>query len=135
MGGAVQGSWLEDKFFFDIAINISKRCRREPTVPDLSEDRLYEVEQAVLTQRIFLSNTNSIFDPVGLLTPLTITRKVMLKEMFSKEYELKWEKELPSELKRAWVNVITNLVGLRIEFNRSIMPWRPGCLFRRQQIL
>ena len=100
---------MEDRFFFDIAINISKRCRREPTVPDLTEDRLFEVEQAVLTQRIFLSNTNSIFDPVGLLTPLTITLKVMLKEMFSKEYELKWEKELPSELKRAWVNVITNL--------------------------
>ena len=60
-----------------------------------------------MTKRIFLSNTNSIFDPVGLLTPLTITLKVMLKEMFSKEYELKWKKVLPSELKRAWVNVIT----------------------------
>ena len=53
-----------------------------------------------MTKRIFLSNTNSIFDPVGLLTPLTITLKVMLKEMFSKEYELKWDKELPSELKK-----------------------------------
>ena len=58
------------------------------------------MEQAVLTKRIFLSNTNSIFDPVGLLTPLTITLKVMLKEMFSKEYELKWDTELPSELKK-----------------------------------
>ena len=53
-----------------------------------------------MTKMICLSNTNSIFDPVGLLTPLTITLKVMLKEMFSKEYELKWDTELPSELKK-----------------------------------
>ena len=67
--------------------------------------RLYEVEQAVLTKRICLSITNSIFNLIGLLTPLTITLKVMLKKM------LKWNEELPSELKRAWVNVINDLVG------------------------
>ena len=99
---------MEDKFFFAIAINISKMCRGDLTGPDLTAVRLYEVEQAVLTQRIFLSNTNSIFDPVGLLNPLTIILKVMLNEMFYKEYELKWNKELPSALKRAWGNVITN---------------------------
>ena len=58
------------------------------------------LEQAVLTKRIFLSNTNYIFDPVGLMTPLTITLKVILKEMFPNEYELKWDTELPSELKK-----------------------------------
>ena len=65
---------------------------------------------------------NAIFDPVGLLTPLTITMMVMLKEIFSCEYELKWDEEQPFELKRAWINLITDLVGVRVEFDRSIMP-------------
>ena len=67
------------------------RCRGEHTGPDLTVDMLYEVEQAVLTKRICLSITSSIFDPIGLLTLLTITLKVMMKEMkevFSNEYEL-----------------------------------------------
>ena len=89
---------------------------------DLTVDRLYELEQAVLIKRICLSTSNSIFDPIGLLTPLTITLKVMLKEMFSSKYELKWDEELPSELKRTLINVITDLVGVRVEFDRSIMP-------------
>ena len=84
---------------FDIAINVSKRYRGEHTGPDLTVDRLYEVEQAVLTKRICLSITNSVFNLIGLLTPLTITLKVMLKKMLKKM--LKWNEELPSELKRA----------------------------------
>ena len=57
-----------------------------------------------------------------MLTPLTIVLKVILKEMLSKEYELKWHGELPSELKRVWVSVLSVLVGARIECDRSIMP-------------
>ena len=35
---------------------------------------------------------------------------------------MEWDEELPSELKTAWINTINNLVGVRVEFNRSIMP-------------
>ena len=58
LGGAVLGvGWRteEDKFFFKVSINLSNRCRGEPTGPNLTVDRLYLVEQAVLTNRICLS--------------------------------------------------------------------------------
>ena len=35
--------------------------------------------------RICISVFDSIFDPIGMLTPLNIILKVMLKRMFSKE--------------------------------------------------
>ena len=100
-----------DKFFFDLVVNVSNRRRGEPTGPDLTVQTLQSAREAVLTKRICLSITNSIFDPMGLLTPVTINLKVMMKNMFSSEYDLKWDQALPTELRQQWISVIYELVG------------------------
>ena len=125
LGGAVLGvGWSSerDKFFFDLVVNVSNRRRGEPTGPDLTVQTLQSAREAVLTKRICLSITNSIFDPMGLLTPVTINLKVMMKNMFSSEYDLKWDQALPTELRQQWISVIYELVGSRVEFDRGIMP-------------
>ena len=81
------------------------------------------VDKAVMTKRICLSIANSIFDLMGFLTPITINLKVMMKQMFSAEYDLKWDQALPEELKQQWVMIIPDLVGVKIEFDRCIMPY------------
>ena len=75
----------------------------------------------MLTKRICLSIVNSIYDPMGLLTPITINLKVMMKQMFSAEYDLKWDQALPRELQVQWVPMLSDLVGVKLEFDRSFM--------------
>ena len=83
---------------------------------------LYKLEEAKLSKRICLSVVNSVYDPMGMLTPLTIILKVMLKRLFSKEFDLSWDDVLDKELHRHWVDVFKRLVGVVLEFDRSIMP-------------
>ena len=66
----------------------------------MTPETIYMLERAKLTKRICLSVVNSFYDPVGMLTPLTIILKVMLKRMFSKEYDLGWVDDLSEELHR-----------------------------------
>ena len=66
-------SWSreKDKFIFRITINVSQRKRKQPFGHGF--------------MRICISVFDSIFEPIGMFTPLTIILKVMLKRMFSKE--------------------------------------------------
>ena len=65
---------------------------------DLTKDTIHLLEKAMPFKRICISVVNSIFDPIGMLPPLTIIVKVMLKRMFSKEYKLDWDEELDKEM-------------------------------------
>ena len=77
-------SWSreKDKFIFRITINVSQRKRKQPLGEDLTQDTIHMLEKAMLFKRICISVVNSIFDPIGMLPPLTIILKVMLKKMF-----------------------------------------------------
>ena len=66
---------------------------------------------------------NSVFDPIGLISPLVINLKVMMKRNYSKEYELQWDSDIPSELLIEWIKVLKVLVGTVVEFDRSYKPY------------
>ena len=78
LGGAVLGlGWSSerDMFVFQFAINVSPRKRKQPTGEDVTLEDLYKLEEAKLSKRICLSVVNSFYDPMGMLTPLTIILK------------------------------------------------------------
>ena len=125
LGGTVLGiGWSSerDKFIFRFAINVSPRKRKQPTEKDVTPETIHRLERAKLSKRICLSVVNSFYDPMGMLTPLTIILKVMLKRFFSKEHNLGWDDDLDQELHGQWVNTLRMLVGVKMEFDRSIMP-------------
>ena len=125
LGGAVLGlGWSSerDRFIFRFAVNVSQRKRKQPTGEDVTLETIYMLEGARLSKRICLSVVNSIFDPIGFLTPLTIILKVTLRRMFSKEFNLDWDDELDRELHKQWVDLLRMFVGVVLEFDRSIMP-------------
>ena len=70
---------------------------------DLTQDTIHLLEKAMMFKRICISVVNSIFDPIGMLQPLTIIMKVMLKKMFSKENKLDWDEE-PDKQMKVYVN-------------------------------
>ena len=126
LGGAVLGvPWRsqDDKFIMKISINVSKRKRGIPTEPDIDESTICMLDKIKLTKRICLGIVNSIFDPIGLISPLVINLKVMMKRIYSKEYELQWDSDIPNKLLIEWIKVLKMLVGTVVEFDRSFKPF------------
>lgn len=57
------------------------------------------------TKRKLLSDTARIFDPLGWLSPATITLKVMFQELWSPGLNVSWDDSLPTEIADRWANI------------------------------
>ena len=70
---------------------------------DLEEDTFFfsvSEDQKPYTKRGILSTINSLFDPVGFLSPITIQGKVILRDVISEVHE--WDDPLPQKKYEAW---------------------------------
>ncbi|XP_055614851.1 uncharacterized protein LOC129761163 [Toxorhynchites rutilus septentrionalis] len=54
-----------------------------------------------VTKRTVLSDTARIFDPLGLITPVVITAKIFLQDLW--KTKLAWDDELPTDMYRYWI--------------------------------
>ena len=83
LGGAILGiKWDTEvnKFSVPLSVNVSKRRRGMTTGPDVTDMCIEEIEAAVITRRIALSITMSLYDPLGYICPLTIRLKWLLQQ-------------------------------------------------------
>ena len=70
------------------------------------------------TKRSVLSSLASVFDPLGLVLPVTVQGKILLKDIWSMKYE--WDDELPSDLLKRWDKIFKDLCSIcEIEFPRK----------------
>ena len=68
-----------------------------------------------LTKRIVLSQIAKLFDPLGLVSPVTIRAKMQLQDLW--KLQLDWDESLPMHLHTQWnkfVNCLKDLNQLRI---------------------
>ena len=79
---------IQDDLFVDDLVTGGELELVDRFMGDKDVETIHMVDTAVLTKRICLSIVNSIYDPLGLLTPITINLKVMMKQIFSAEYGL-----------------------------------------------
>ncbi|CAL1274780.1 unnamed protein product, partial [Larinioides sclopetarius] len=59
-------------------------------------------DQVILTKRLLLSLAQSIFDPLGISSPVTIIPKFMLQESWN--LGLKWDDVLPEDISKRFLN-------------------------------
>ena len=126
LGGAVLGiPWNTetDKCWIPLVVNVSKRRRGQPTGPDVTVETIRSLEGAVLTRRIVLSVTMSLYDPLGYICPLA-TRLRWLVQQLGKPAEKKgWDDPLTKEEKEPWVEVFRRMVTVgKVVFPRSCKP-------------
>ena len=57
------------------------------------------------TKRHVVSVTSAIFDPIGILSPVTIRFKILLQQLHHAKME--WDEEIQGELLELWIHVIT----------------------------
>ena len=121
LGGAALGnkfSCKKDTPTIKFKANVTKRRRGKPTGGDLNVESLHQV---ALTRRVCLSVTNSIFNPVGFVAPVTFKLKVYTKRLFMPELKLGWDTALPKELQREWWKLICKLVEVgEVEFLKVV---------------
>ena len=67
----------------------------------------------VYTKRSIISIISSLFDPLGLLTPIIVTFKVFIQELWCSN--LQWDQALPSSLSDKW-NLLYSQLKLAISF-------------------
>jgi hypothetical protein len=67
------------------------------------------------TRRGALSVINSIFDPIGFTSPITMCGKLLLREMMSSSESghVNWDEDLPEKLRLRWEQRVSSLIHLQ----------------------
>ncbi|XP_046141252.1 uncharacterized protein LOC123987702 [Osmia bicornis bicornis] len=64
----------------------------------------------VLTKRAVLSNIARLFDPLGWLSPITITAKILMQDLWILKCD--WDSPLPAEARERWIDYCRSLSSL-----------------------
>ena len=83
--------------------------------PNLQEDEIPKLMTTKLTYRLILSQVNGFYDPLGLVTSVTLRSKIMMAKLFrSTSSILGWDDPIPKELQREWMQFFGNLFQYRM---------------------
>ena len=130
LGGDLEGHVLgitwnphTDELSVSVRINLSKKNRGRRPEPDLTYEQIPRILEIKLTRRILLGVVHSCYDVFGLLVPILIQLKIELRNLFSKELNLKWDDEIPEHLKVRWMKMLQLLKSAEtVKFKRCIKP-------------
>lgn len=76
-----------------------------------------------VTKREILSIVNSIYDPMGLLCPITVRAKIIMRRIWASFPGIKWDDELPVEIVKEWSEIFEDLkIVHQLQFPRSVKP-------------
>ena len=85
------------------------------------------VEGLEPTKRNVLSLLASLFDPLGLISPVTVSMKILFQEICSSKFD--WDETLTDEIKGKWDKWVENLSQTgEIEVNRCLYEAREECV-------
>ena len=75
------------------------------------------------TKRACLSTIYSIYDPLGLLAPVTVAAKIILRKVWAHRPHIQWDDTLPREIQGEWDSFRDSLIHVpELEFQRSLKP-------------
>ena len=114
----------EDSFRFEICINVEKRNKKKKEHLEIHD--VAENIPTNLTRRMILSQIASIYDPLGLITPVTLGAKILMRNLCIKNESIKegrWDVPIDQELRDEAVQFFSNLIKVEmIRFSRCIKP-------------
>ena len=114
----------DDEFQFKVRINLSILKKKVRLGPDLTKQDLISNPPKVLTRRQYYSQIQSLFDPIGFLSPVLLVAKILLRKTWKNGCEkLGWDESLPPELVKEMIDFFIELFDLElITFSRSLLP-------------
>ena len=95
--------------------------KRGKTPETIEDDRLEQMLGKKFTRRILVGKVASVYDPLGLLVPITAKYKLQLAEIC--KLKLGWDDPIPPGYLKQWCTNIHEIQTLgSIYFSRSIIP-------------
>ena len=117
----------KDSFHFHVKLNFSKKWKNTHVEPDLNKDNVQASLPVALTRRMALSQMSKIYDPLGLITPVTLEGKLLMREICAYESaedkKLGWDAELPEHLRDKWKYFFIRMFEIQsLSFQRCVKP-------------
>ncbi|KAK5985525.1 Pao retrotransposon peptidase [Trichostrongylus colubriformis] len=78
-----------------------------------------------MTKRSISEQIASIYDPLGLLTPITLKGKQFLQELWKYEYD--WDTPLYTEHQQKWENIVNDVDGFQMMLPRQVAGAHSAC--------
>ena len=98
---------VDDNLKFNLSLNPNKKVKGSRKSPDKP------IEEIDLTKRICLRLINSIYDPFGVLVPLTVLLKIKMKEYFVlQNNHLTWDSALSQTIQGEFKRIFLQLMSL-----------------------
>ena len=85
--------------------------------------RQYHTIGSIVTKRMVLNHSAFLYDPLGLATPVSLSSKLLLRDLWSAGLE--WDEPLPPPLTARWSLIAGQLASLTsptFQFQRCIGP-------------
>ena len=114
----------KDEFKFKVRINLSQLKHKSRVGPDLNREDLSRNAPMTISRRQYYSQIQSLFDPIGLLAPVLLQAKILLRKTWEGECaNLKWDDPLPVSLRNDMLEFFESLFDLeKVSFPRSLWP-------------
>jgi hypothetical protein len=84
LGSGVLGlAWSPgaDTITMHLAVNLSQKAASGSRGSELTQETIEEIESILITRRLIVSAVYSVYDPVGLIAPITIRYKLVLQKL------------------------------------------------------
>ena len=76
-----------------------------------------------VTKRLILKYSSQIYNPLGLLSPVTIRAKLLLQDLWKLKYD--WDVPLPADFQEIWTQIARDLSSITpVRFSRKLLPSR-----------
>lgn len=117
------------------SINMQLQDKNNPTLKTLGmywnsdQDKIIYTVRPIqfsssVTKRFIFSEISKIFDPLGLLSPVVVTIKLLMQEIW--KLKLNWDESLPLDINDRWNTFASQLPALNeISFPRKIQHEQP----------
>ncbi|XP_053390070.1 uncharacterized protein LOC128552995 [Mercenaria mercenaria] len=94
--------------------------RWEPVADQMSFARREIPLLETVTKRTILRYSSRIYDPLGLLSPVTVRAKLLLQELWKLNYD--WDIPLPSHIRQTWTVLANDLNTVTdVKFSRKLL--------------
>ena len=112
-----------DRLVFRTRLRVKGKGKDSTFSEITSVEELLKHADLILNRRQLLSNVHSIFDPVGLLAPLLLTPKLLMRESWVGPNPPGWDDMLAEDQCQKWIDFLSEFLSLtEISFPRSLWP-------------
>ena len=120
-------SWdpKSDYFLFKAKLHVKIRLQQGgyEDIEISTVEELLQFRDDILNRRVLLSNVHSIFDPPGLLAPLLLQAKLLMRESWTGPNPVGWDDLLPESQCERWIEFLSALLDVgELWFPRSLWP-------------